>query len=599
MDQRYSVLGFPEKLDGRQRFLPYALLLAVTFALYGATLYFNFVWDDLDYIVENYQIQGLSLAHLRSIWRYPFSGQYAPLHHNFLALLYFVSELKPIGYHLAQVLLHASCVCLLYFVLREIESGRVAFLASLLFAVFPANIETVAWVSETKSTLALLFFLLSFWAFLRLRACERWRYGAWSAFLLALSLLAKINTVVAPAIFLLYDYRQAYSFKKSRAWTLAVFFLISVIFFGITLFYTSSASLAFPDRLVDGVLRDNGSIHHADSNGYYGGVYVHLLNLPRLFLFYLRMTVFPRPLSAWHMLRIYESPNWVVAVSWFSLLALLFILYLSPRNIQFWGLWFVVFLIPVLQVLPNPVWVADRYLYVPAIGAFVLLSKLFFWVLDGIGNLWPRLAWEAGMLAVLLTFTWQTYQHVPVWRNELTLWTDAMNHCPTSALCHARLGKALLRAGYSDLAIKEFVRAVEIRPSPQYLIYLGDAYTDDAGDYQRGLAAYKTARESGPLPLFYWAKVAKAYYLSGDFKEATRIIEAGQKLDADDPGLLLVNGFVQWKQGNREQARRALQRLMALNTLYPRTPDAAAKFINHYWEHPAEAGQLLADLGPL
>jgi len=45
MDQRYSFLW--------QRFLPYALLLSLTFALYGPTLYFHFVWDDFEYIIEN------------------------------------------------------------------------------------------------------------------------------------------------------------------------------------------------------------------------------------------------------------------------------------------------------------------------------------------------------------------------------------------------------------------------------------------------------------------------------------------------------------------------------------------------------------------
>ncbi|MCH8269459.1 MAG: hypothetical protein IH846_18325, partial [Acidobacteria bacterium] len=51
----YTFFGFPERIDARQRFLPYALLLAVTFALYATTLYFNFVWDDIAYIERNYR----------------------------------------------------------------------------------------------------------------------------------------------------------------------------------------------------------------------------------------------------------------------------------------------------------------------------------------------------------------------------------------------------------------------------------------------------------------------------------------------------------------------------------------------------------------
>ena len=53
MDERISLLEFPERTDSWHRLLPYGLLLTITFALYGPTLYFDFAWDDSLYIVEN------------------------------------------------------------------------------------------------------------------------------------------------------------------------------------------------------------------------------------------------------------------------------------------------------------------------------------------------------------------------------------------------------------------------------------------------------------------------------------------------------------------------------------------------------------------
>src|SRR3989338_4058011 len=174
MDRRTSLLDFPERAVSWQKLLPYVVLLSVTLALYGSTVYFNFVWDDGYYIGKNYRVQGLSLDHLRAIWTQSFMGHFAPMHLTTLAILHSLSGMEPFGYHLGQVLLHSACVGLLYVALCQMESPRIAFVTSLLFAVYPPNIETVAWVSETKSTLAFLFFLLSLLFFLRLL-----EHGGW------------------------------------------------------------------------------------------------------------------------------------------------------------------------------------------------------------------------------------------------------------------------------------------------------------------------------------------------------------------------------------------------------------------------------------
>jgi tetratricopeptide (TPR) repeat protein len=593
-----SGTSFPERISQR-RFLVYAILLCATGALYAATVYFGFVWDDFDYVVENYRIQGHSLGHLLATWSNPFSGQYAPVNHSVLAFIYFFAGLEPFGYHLVQVLLHAACVCLLYFVLRHFESARVAFLASLLFAVYPPNIETVAWISEIKSTLAFLFLLLSFWFFHQLRIRERPADAVLCAVFLILSLLSKINTVVAPAIFLLYDYRRGRPWTGRSIATLTGLFLITGLIAGINLFYTSSSIAAFADRLLDGAILEVPVSSLDFSSGYFGGLWVHLLNLPRLLFFYVRMIFFPHPLSSWHMFPVYTDLNWITGGAWAGLLGLLWLLYRAPRVVQFWLLWFVIFLSPVLQLVPNPTWVADRYLYIPAVGAFVLLSKLYFHVYDRIARRWARLTLETAMAAILIVFAWQTYRHLPAWQDDVTFWEATTGTCPTSAFCHGRWGRALFREGQVDAAFREFFEAVRLRPAPQYFLYLGDAYSDGPGDYEQALRAYSAAGEAaGALPLFVLAKIAKVHYLRGDFEEARSVIDTGLNADPDAPPLLLVNGFLEWRLGNGDAARASLSRVLELNALYPRSANPA-RFFNYYWGRPAEVGRLLADLGPI
>ena len=450
-----------------------------------------------------------------------------------------------------------------------------ALVASLLFAVHPTNIETVAWISETKSTLAFLFFLLSFWAYLRLRAGERWRDLILCAAFLILSMLSKINTVVAPAVFFLYDYWQGFSFHRRRVWGLLCLFLISAIFVAIhlTAFHGSEGNL---------------------ESAYYGGLRVHIENLPLLILFYIRMVIVPHPLTAWHMFRIYDQLNWVVGAGWIILLGIAWGFYRSNRSIQFWGLWFLVFLAPVLQIIPFPIWVAERYLYIPAIGLFVLGSRLFFWGWDRLTRPWPRLGWETALCAVLAAYAWQTQSHLPVWKDDLALWEATAKTCTSSPYCHANLGLSLLQTGQTERGIKELIRAVEIRPTPRYLGYLGDAYTLSSGDYKQALIAYNMALEQGgpDVTAEFYAKLARAYLLAGDPEAAARAIQAGWKMNANEPSLLVINGFYQWKQGNFEEARKSLGKALIITG---QTSNPAA-FIGRFWGNPAEVGSLLAAL---
>ncbi|MBI1955259.1 MAG: glycosyltransferase family 39 protein [Acidobacteria bacterium] len=571
MDRRYSFLSFPERWH---RLLPYALLLSVTFALYATTLYFDFVWDDVVYIRKNYHIQGLSPLYLLAIWSTTYLGHYAPVQHTLLAVLYHFFVMEPFGYHLAQLLIHAACVCLLYFLLKKLEVSRVAFLASLLFAVHPTNIETVAWISETKSTLAFLFFLLSFWAFLRFREKERWGVAILCALFLVLSWLSKINTIVAPVIFLLYDYRLG-ALKKRQLWHLAGFFLLSAVFVAIHLFSFYKSGQALEET-------------------YYGGPGVHLLNIPLVLAFYPRMVLFPNPLSAWQMMPILERFNWVLGLGWLALLGVAWLLYRANRWTQFWALWFFVFLLPVLGIVPFGIWVADRYLYIPAIGAFVLASRLFFWVGDRLPRVAQRWGWEFAMGGVLLAFSWHTWNHLPVWRDDIALWEDTTRHCMTSAYCHANLGLAHLGQGHIERGVKELIRAVEIRPIPRYLTFLGDAYTISLRDYRQALIAYNMAREQGgpDVNAEFYAKLARYYLFVDNLDAASKAIQKGKTMNANDPALVVMEGFLQWKLGNVEEARLSLRRALFITQ---QTANLVS-FFSQYWPNENDVSRLLADL---
>ncbi len=574
------VLDFAARPNSWGRLLPYALLLSVTLALYGPTLYYEFVWDDFYYVQTNYRIQGLTSVQVNAVWTRTYLGHYAPVHHTFLALLYQVVGTEPFGYHLAQIVLHVACLFLLYLILARIESARIALLACLLYAVHPTSVETVAWVSETKSTLAFLFFLLSFLAFLRLREQGGWGSGILCAVFLVLSVLSKINTVVVPAIFLLWDYRERRSFDRKTVASLAGFFLVSAIMVGVHLF----SFLGTP---------------WMDSPGYYGGLGVHVMNLPLFIFFYVQMTLVPHPLSAWYVFPVTLDFTWVLAALWTALLALAAFLVRSSRRIQFWALWFLVFLAPVLQIIPFGIWVADRYLYIPMIGLLVLGSGFFFDFLDRAHHDWSRVAWQGAMCFLLLVFAWRTAIRVPVWKDDLTLWETTIRTCPASAHCHENLGLVLMKAGQVQRGGDHLVRAVELRPAPLYLVNLADALTLSARNYPEAIRFYRQALANPAAasgnPNWVtdaYAGLARAYILQGNLEAASQAIETGKSRSTGNPRLWVVEGFLHWKRGDLAEARRAL----GISLMITGQTSRFSSFFAQYWGDLGDVGKLLADL---
>jgi protein O-mannosyl-transferase len=582
---RWSFFVFAQRNEATRSWMPYALLIGVTIAVFGSSLSFGFVWDDELYITRNLLVRVLDVFHLKEIWTRTFLGHYAPLNLTFLAIVQDLAGFNPFWYHAAQLLLHAACVCLLYAVVKKVESPQVSLLATLLFAVHPVNVETVAWINETKSTLAFFFFLLSFWLFIRFRERSEWKTGVAAGLFLTFSLLSKINTVVAPAIFLLYDYRQRTPLRGNRLWTLVGYFSISGIFILLHVF-----SFFFSgNALAKSGLEDS----------YYGGPEIHVLNFPLLIWFYVRTLAFPSMLTAWHMMNIHLDFNLAVASGWVGLSAMAWLLYRSNRNVQFWSLWFLIFLMPVLQIVPNLTWVAERYLYIPAVGGFVLFSQLFFWLNRRLNSYGARIFSEVAVAVILVLLTWKTVTYLPSFKSNLTLWEVTAKTCPTSAVCRSALGSALVADNQIQRGMNELIEAVKIRAVPSNLGRLGDAYTLKVGDYRQAIIAYEMALEqANPLDLTFapkdlYARLARAQLLAGDTQAAARSVDAGIKLNSDDSFLLAMQAMVAWKLGDTSLAREAL--LKCLHVLDISQDSRKAVYV--YWHSPGDAAKLLADLG--
>jgi tetratricopeptide (TPR) repeat protein len=446
------------------------LLFVITAFSYSGIRANEFVtMDDYGYVLDNPHVhQGLTVQSIAWAFSTFDQGNWHPLTWISHMVDWSLYRSNPAGHHIANVALHAANAVLLFLLLLYMTgySGRSA-LVAFLFALHPAHVESVAWLSERKDVLCSIFFLASLLAYAWYVRKPSWKRFAWVICGFACALLSKPMAVTLPFTLLLLDYwplRRITFAHESRARWLSNFSKLC-----------AEKWLLFIMAAISSII----TLLAQKSSGAVGSLQVfplwaRICNAAISYWRYVRIMVWPDPLRAYYY---HESHNVSIAAAALSIIALFLVTAVcwryrkvKPYCLTGW-LWFLGTLAPVIGIVQVGVQaLAERYAYLPFIGLFIAIVWL---VSDAVANS-PKLkiATQVLAVAVIIAYAAKTYAQVQVWKDSATLFSHILEVDPRGGFPNYSLGVVYANQGRTAEAQNYFERALIYDPAgPQSLSY--------------------------------------------------------------------------------------------------------------------------------
>lgn len=481
-------------------------ILAVDFLAFGPALSFDFLVrsDDQAYIYRNPFLKDLSWDNLAAIFSANHFGTYFPVTLVSFSLDHTLWGRNPFGYHLTQILLHALNTFLVLAILLQAGAPRlVAIGTAFLFTVHPVHVEGVAWVASRKNLLTAFFVLLSIFFYVR-HTGRSGKTGASYGFCFLsfiLSLLTQAIAVMLPVVMVLYDLCVV-----RRGWKIAekIPFFLGSLAAGLIAVYTHW---------------ETGEIRE-----YYGGSFaVSALFTLRIYWDYLGSLALPFSLSPHY----FHQKSQLLGVAGIVALVLVPLTIVGAlfrlRSHPFFSFavgWFVVWLLPVSNLMPVAKLRHDRYLYLPSLALFFMLAYFLF------RSPWFRADVRRGWVVVgILVVLWggMSGQYALTFASSRALWERVAQTQPDWPEAQFEAGLQAWRVGDRDGALTYYRKALMNDPENAPAWNNLGAISLEEGQYGRARAFLERAVLANPdFPDTYRNLAVLAYRTGTDLDRIPR-----------------------------------------------------------------------------
>lgn len=573
-----------------------AFIPAIIIALvYLPALRYQFAWDDTIFLRDMPAYRNPELW-LDSLFR-PFV--LSPNYFRPLALLTFIGELRlrgldPAVFHATNLFLHALNTALVTLLAMQILSTWlsrqqktlktfpwVPFVVGLLYGLHPALIEGVAFISSRFDLLMTTFLLLAILAdgigrstVNPKRSTQLKRSLLVGACFLLAALAKEMAVAFALALPIWHiavgsEQRPLHIFKRN-AWVYLAVLLGGGVYIGIRI-----AALKY--LLMTGVERSIPL----------GSFLQHGLLVCKSLANYALLIVWPfSTLTPIHFSRLPVQVNDASAwLAFFLVVILLIGLVVLIRRLPRTG-WLVLAglfaLLPVVNIIPlelgGGAFIAERFLLFPMVFFILAVGMLIERSLQMV----QRWIWVPITLWLVVSLT--TIQlNLPNWRNNLSLWTWAVERAPHSDTPPTNLSLEYTDLGQYERGVVYAQQAINLNPEN------ADAWDNfglalfHMGEYASAQEAFNQAVSLQPENAIYWNNLAGSLREQDKLADAAQmIIEKALSLDPNLPAAHLNLGIVYLKADRPDLASLALQN--AVRLLPPDQAAEAQVFLNQTQE---------------
>jgi tetratricopeptide (TPR) repeat protein len=514
---------------------------ALAVLVYLHTCWFGFVIDDGVQIGQNATTHSLRnipsffFGDIFKVFNGLSSNYYRPLFWTTLAIEYRFFGLHEWGYHLANVLAHALVCFLVYRLAKAMELDRgVAALAAALFAVQPAHVEAVAWISAIPEMMMAACVIGSLLLYLDFRRSGDAKKLALAALLFLAGLWFKETAMVLPLLIAVYEAACGRLAKALHPRVLIAYGSAFVV-------YLVSRSIA-----ISGFFRPDTPVPFT----------VEMLTWPEVLWFYLRHLLLPIRQSAYYdhyYVAGFGRAFWLPALAIVAAAAVYALLArFSPRRrlLTFCGVAAAIGMLPVLH-LRVFLWrelAHDRYLYLASVFFCLALAAL-------ISDLrWPGIARTAVAVALLTVYAGAVVVESLPWRSEIEVYRHARVIAPENVRPKYGYAVELLSRGRVDEAEQQLRDVVVLAPNwfePRFglgQIAFSQGRYDDA---DRHIAMALTVRPDLEADVL----LAAARMRMGRFAAAEQPLRDAIALAPATPGLHFQFGRCLAASGKSDEAR--------------------------------------------
>ncbi len=453
----------------------------------------GFIFDDNLLITKNYLIRNPD--GLRRIWCTTESVDYWPVTNTSFCIEWRLWGTRSTGYHVTNLIFHIVEALLIWVILRKM-SIPAAFLAAVLFAVHPVNVESVAWIASRKNIAAMMFFLLTiFWYLKAQLAGEKGPLQNrpfqphagpcyWLSFAaFALAMLSKGSVVILPLLMLGIVWWSR-SLTRRDLLRILPFFILAVFLAGVNIWFQT---------------------HGKDIHVRNAGFIERLLGAGGVVWFYLYKVLLPLDLAFFYPLWRIEVGNPLWWLPLLAALAVTVVLWINrktwSRPLLFsWG-FFCASLVPVMGFTDLGFMkyslVADHYQHIAIIGVIALTAAGWSIWRERTRNRSHRLSTAVAVVAVgLLAFL--SWRQSGLYHDAVGLFQSTLKINPGSWPAHNCLGIELEQEGRLQDAIEHFRQALQLNPfNCEAENNLGMAL-DNAGRIQEAIEHYRQALQLVP-----------------------------------------------------------------------------------------------------